>query len=364
MAFTSDASDIKKYLLNPNELLFNRTNSPEWVGKTAIYRGDIPAIFAGYIIRVKPIFIDPFYLNYLMNSEYHRDICFHVKTDGVNQSNINAQKLSNFTYPIPPLAEQRRIVAAIESVFTVIDEIERNKTDLQAAVAAAKRKIISLAIRGKLVPQDPNDEPASVLLKRIHAGKADSITNYELRITKGESPFDVPESWSLAMICEVCEPQETKRPAGDTFRYIDIDAIDNKRHCVSKPKVMSVRQAPSRAAKGVRNGDTLFSMVRPYLENIAFITNDLSDCIASTGFYICRPHSDILFPQYLFYYLTSSQTINGINSYMRGDNSPAIRKDEMDSFPVPIPPLAEQRRIVAAIEAAFEQLDMITEHLN
>ena len=237
-----------------------------------------------------------------------------------------------------------------------------------------RQKILDLAIRGKLVPQDPSDEPASVLLERVRAEKERLIKEGKIKRDKKNSaiirgddkpryekiPFEVPDGWCWARICDICEPQETKHPMGITFRYIDIDAIDNKRHSVSEPKIMPTGQAPSRAAKSIRSGDTLFSMVRPYLENIAFITDDLDDCIASTGFYVCRPVKKMIFPRYLYYYLISSFAISGINAYMRGDNSPSIRKDEMDIFFVPLPPLAEQYRIVAAIETAFEQLDSIT----
>ena len=169
----------------------------------------------------------------------------------------------------------------------------------------------------------------------------------------------MPDGWALKRIDEICEPQETKHPVNDNFRYIDIESIDNKRHCVSSPKIMATTLAPSRAAKGVRFGDTLFSMVRPYLENIAFVSNNLSDCIVSTGFYVCRPFENVLLPRYLYFCLTSNYAIDGISSYMRGDNSPAIRKDEMDNFQIPLPPLAEQHRIVTAIESAFAVIDEI-----
>ena len=205
-----------------------------------------------------------------------------------------------------------------------------------------RQKILDLAIRGKLVPQDPNDEPAETK-----------------NMVNEQSSFDLPETWIWTKLSDVCEPQETKRPVGDTFRYIDIESIDNKRHCVSEPKTLATAKAPSRAAKGVCSGDTLFSMVRPYLENIAFVTDKLNDCIVSTGFYVCRPRKNILFPRYLYTVLTSRYAIDGINSYMRGDNSPAIRKNEMDGFTIPLPPLAEQQRIVTAIESAFAVIDEI-----
>jgi hypothetical protein len=91
--------------------------------------------------------------------------------DGTTVESINFDDFKEIVIPLPPLAEQQRIVAVIESAFAVIDEIKRSKTDLQSAVAVAKSKILSLAIRGKLVPQDPNDEPASALLERVRAEK-------------------------------------------------------------------------------------------------------------------------------------------------------------------------------------------------
>ena len=273
---------------------------------------------------------------------------------GTTVESINFEELKEILLPLPPLPEQHRIVAAIGSAFAVIDEIERNKADLQAAVTAAKQKILSLAIQGKLVPQDPNDEPASALLERMKVKSSVDSSHYP----------KLPAGWAWCRIKDVCQQQETRRPKGDFFRYIDIDSIDNKRHCVAEPKTISINQAPSRAAKGVCSGDTLFSMVRPYLENIAYIPEALNDCIASTGFYVCRPHKEIVFPRFLFYFLTSSQTIRGKNAYMRGDNSPSIRKDEMDDFLIPIPPFPEQRRIVSAIEEAFEQLNSIVAMLS
>jgi type I restriction enzyme S subunit len=232
-----------------------------------------------------------------------------------------------------------------------------------------RQKILDLAIHGKLVPQDPADEPASALLKRITKEKAWLVKEGKIKADKKAKPSSapadkphygkLPENWVCLSIAEICEPQETKRPTGETFRYIDIDAIDNKKHCVSESKQILTNQVPSRASKGVCFGDTLFSMVRPYLENIAFVTEELNDCIASTGFYVCRPQRKLLFPKYLYYFLISQYAINGINAYMRGDNSPSVRKEQIDNFIVFVPPLAEQRRIVAAIESAFAVIDEI-----
>ena len=168
LVYSSNDEDIKQYSLKKNDLLFNRTNSSEWVGKTAIYKEERPAIYAGYLIRVRPILISSDYLNYVMNSSYYRNWCYNVKTDAVNQSNINAQKLSQLMIPVPPLKEQERIIIEIAKWISLIDTIKNSKEKLQVIIKQAKSKILDLAIHGKLVPQDPNDEPASELLKRIN----------------------------------------------------------------------------------------------------------------------------------------------------------------------------------------------------
>ena len=108
LVFSNDEEDIVKYLLSKGDILFNRTNSPEWVGKTSIYRGDIPAIYAGYLIKLdyeKSLLVGD-YLNYVLNSPNAKEYCNSVKTDGVNQSNINAQKIGAYVIPVPTLPEQ------------------------------------------------------------------------------------------------------------------------------------------------------------------------------------------------------------------------------------------------------------------
>ncbi len=88
LVYSSNDEDIEQYSLEKYDLLFNRTNSSEWVGKTAIYKDEQPAIYAGYLIRIRPLLISPDYLNTVMNSGYYRKWCYNVKTDAVNQSNI------------------------------------------------------------------------------------------------------------------------------------------------------------------------------------------------------------------------------------------------------------------------------------
>lgn len=114
------------------------------------------------------------------------------------------------------------------------------------------------------------------------------------------------------------------------------------------PKRLATSKAPSRASRGLESCDTLFSVVRPYLRNIAYINEPLSDCIASTGFYVCRPCE--INSRFLFWLLLSDYVVNGINTFMKGDNSPSVRTSHMQGLLVPIPPLAEQIRIAEKVE--------------
>jgi type I restriction enzyme S subunit len=173
LVYTSDKEEIEKYSLHKNDVLFNRTNSPEWVGKTAIYRGERPAIFAGYLIRIhyKKDKIEPNYLNYFLNSQEAKNYGNRVKSFGVNQSNINGTKLKTYPFPYTEIAEQHRIVSEIERRLSVCDTIEASIEESLQKADALRQSILKKAFEGKLVPQDPADEPASVLLERVRSEK-------------------------------------------------------------------------------------------------------------------------------------------------------------------------------------------------
>jgi type I restriction enzyme S subunit len=152
LVFTSDKEETRTYELQPNTVLFNRTNSPELVGKTAIYRGERRAIFAGYLIRVcAGPELDPEYLNLCLNTVYAREFCYQVKTDGVSQSNINAQKLGAFEVPYCSMDEQREIVRRIKELFAVADKIEARYTKATQYIGKLKQSVLTKAFRGELV---------------------------------------------------------------------------------------------------------------------------------------------------------------------------------------------------------------------
>lgn len=156
------------------------------------------------------------------------------------------------------------------------------------------------------------------------------------------------------------ESMKSTKPTGDFFKYIDIDSIDNKRGIVTTPKVLPSNNAPSRASRYTCQGDVLFSMVRPYLRNIAIVPDN--NCIASTGFFVCHP-IPIMTSEFCYYLMKSSYIVDGLNQFMKGDNSPSINNANITEWIYPIPPIEEQNRIVQKIKELYGTIDYITEAL-
>jgi type I restriction enzyme S subunit len=193
LVYTSHAAEIRHYSLSSPAVLFNRTNSPELVGKTAIYRGERPAIFAGYLIRINlhPE-LNPEYLNICLNSPYAREFCASVKTDGVSQSNINAQKLGAFELPFCNPTEQQEIVCRVKGLFALADKIEARYEAVKRQVNRLPQSILAKAFRGELVPTEAElaerkgrtYESAEQLLTRIRTERATTVSRAQHRTSK------------------------------------------------------------------------------------------------------------------------------------------------------------------------------------
>ena len=215
------------------------------------------------------------------------------------------------------------------------------------AIKEEKQKLVK---EGKLKKSALND---SVIFK-------DDDKRYYEKIGKSvqciddEIPFGIPESWEWARGKNIFLPMESLKPNAD-FVYIDVDAVNNKKNIIDNPKYIKKEKAPSRASRKLHENDVLFSMVRPYLKNIALVTDKYKNAIASTGFYVITPGKDI-HPHYLFWMMLSSYVVDGLNMFMKGDNSPSINNCHIEDYLYPIPPKAEQQRIVAQIDKLFEQL--------
>lgn len=178
LAYTSDPEEIEKYKLSAGDVLFNRTNSPELVGKTSIFQGEREAVYAGYLIRIKcKENLNPEFLNYLLNSPDARDYCYQVKSDGVSQSNINAQKLKAYTISVPTMTEQTEIVRRIEELFAFADNIKQKTNVALDRVNNLTQSILDKAFRGELTADwraaNPElisgDNSAKALLGQIKA---------------------------------------------------------------------------------------------------------------------------------------------------------------------------------------------------
>ena len=150
------------------------------------------------------------------------------------------------------------------------------------------------------------------------------------------------------------------KPIGEYFTYIDIDAVNNKVNIIDKAKNILCSQAPSRASRKLEANSILFSMVRPYLRNITMVGEEYKDAIASTGFYVVTP-SMLLFTKYIFNLLLSSYVVDGLNQFMKGDNSPSINNEHIEGFLYPVPPVNEQQKIVAEIEKIMPFADKYEE---
>ena len=305
-----------------------------------------------------------------------------ASTTGSTMIHVSMENMKPRFIPIPPLNEQKKIVEKIDLLLPLIekyDSLHGKKITLDNDILhTLKKSILQEAIQGRLVPQYAEEGTAETLLEQIKEEKLQLVKEGKLKksalndsvIFKGddnkyyekigknitditeEIPFEIPESWSWARGKSIFLPMESVKPKAD-FVYIDVDAVNNKMYRIDNPKFIKKENAPSRASRKLHENDVLFSMVRPYLKNIALVTNEYKNAIASTGFYVITPCVGI-YPQYLFWMMLSSYVVDGLNMFMKGDNSPSINNCHIEDYLYPLPPVTEQKRIVERINTLFQ----------
>ena len=324
---------------------------------------------------------------------------------------ISRKQLEPFPLPLPPLAEQHRIVAEVDELMGLIDRLETAQSSREAARVAGRdsalaalrnaatpqevgvawtciaermddlftdpadlvplrEAVLQLAVRGRLVEQEPDDEPAGRLLELIVAEKAELVKKKKVRKRKpygslmsDEIPFEIPRSWTWVRLHDLAHDLGQKVP-DKTFSYIDVSAIDNKRGAIiSAVPILDPSEAPSRARKLVRLGAVIYSTVRPYLLNIAIVDCEYSPMpIASTAFAVLHPHSGV-HSRLLFFYLRAPFFVDFVTAQMKGVAYPAINDTDLLCAPVPLPPTAEQYRIVAKVDELMGLIDQLEQHL-
>lgn len=222
--------------------------------------------------------------------------------------------------------------------------------------------ILQLAVQGKLAAQDPHDEPAAELLKRIQAEKKRLVQEKKIKkskplpeIEKGERPFSIPDNWLWVRLPEIYSSIGQKKP-DKTFTYIDVSSIDNVNGRISDElSIIAAKDAPSRARKLVKNGTVIYSTVRPYLLNIAIVDREFEpEPIVSTAFAVMHPFAGV-YNKFLYYYLRSKPFVEFVESQMTGMAYPAISDSKLNKGLFPLPPFAEQKRIVERVDTLLAQ---------
>ena len=327
-----DERKVHDYILLENDIVFARTGAT--VGKSYIVR-DLheKAIYASYLIRVRTSKeIIPKYIKYFFESGYYWDqIC--MSSVGIGQPNVNGTSLGNLNIPLPPLAEQSRIVAEIERCFALIDTLESNKHDLQEAIKQAKSKALDLAIHGKLVSQDPNDEPASELLKRINPNAAIcDISHYG----------NLPTNWSISTMSNLCRIIDGEKQSNINRIYLDVKYLRGKS---DGEYLMSGKFVPANSTMILVDGENSGEIFTTTIDGYQGSTFKILDI------------SEEMYKPFVLYVILSYQ--KQLRENKVGSAIPHLNKKLFREIVVEVPPYEEQKRIVNKIDELFSFIDSI-----
>jgi len=305
-------------------------------------------------------------LYYLMASKQR----FIEMGEGGAQPNISREKIVSFPFPLPPLAEQHRIVQKIEELLPKVEEYGKAQEALdklnEELPEKLKKSILQEAISGRLVPQDPNDEPASVLLDKIRKEKARLVKEGKLKkkeleetpISEDEKPFEIPETWEWCRLGDISTYAHTKKKINATNAVPSLWGLDLE-DIEKGGKLLCIKTVGERKAIGDKTcfaaGDILYSKLRPYLLKVLIAQQDgicTPEIIPFTCYgSICK--------EFIVNLLKSVYVDRFINSATFGIKMPRVATETMTSLVVPLPPLAEQHRIVQKIEELFKEIDKL-----
>ena len=303
--------------------------------------GEVPDLFDGMNLtenaaKLTHIQCDKKYLMYALLSTSAQDH-FKSKFHQVAQPKLSIETASSTPIALPPLTEQKRIVAEIEKWFSIIDEIEANKQDLQEYIKQAKSKVLDLAIHGKLVPQDPNDEPAIELLKRInpHFVPCDT-SHYE----------NLPSGWVVTPMQKICDLAEGEKQTGIDRIYLDVKYLRGK---VERVIAQNGKYVPAGSTMILVDGENSGEIFTTPVEGYQGSTFKLLDI------------SDEMYKPFILYVIKSYQKQFRENKV--GSAIPHLNKKLFREIEVFMPPFDEQKRIVKKIDEIFETIDKITAEL-
>ena len=366
LVFSNNVEDNRKYLLQDGDLLFNRTNSAELVGKTAIFKGNRHVIYAGYLILLRPIKTNSEYLNYIFSSPYVRSYCKEVKTIGVQQCNINAEKVSQLLVPIAPFEEQIRIVDKIKEVLPSVDKYSISQYNLDllnvSLSECLKKSILQEAIQGRLVPQIAEEGTAKELLEQIKTEKQKLVKEGKLKksalndsiifkgddnkyyeqvgseVTEIELPFDFPSTWSIARLNAVCQLTDGLKTTG--------------KQCLLDAKYLRGKSFGTIVEQGklVYKGDNIMLVDG---ENSGEVFIVPQDGYMGSTFKQLWISSSMYEPYVLAFLQFYKETLRNSK---KGAAIPHLNKELFYGLIIGIPPLQEQRRIVQKIEQSSQLL--------
>lgn len=292
---------------------------------------------------------------------------------GTSKMAINKTNFGNYKIPYFDIEHQNKYKDKLIKLATKKDILIGKIKDQKITLQKLRQSILQDAIEGKMTvdwrKKNPNVEPASELLKKIKAEKEKLIAEKKIKkekplpeISKEEIPFELPKGWEWCRLGNVIKFTENldiqSKLKNDTIiNYIDIDSIDNKKYCIREIKTKSVNKLSSRARRILKKDYIIYSLVRPYLNNIAIIDVEKDNFIGSTGFAVFSGVKVV--NKYLFYLLLSEYIKRAYLQLMSGFNSPSVSHEQFKNTLTPLSSLNEQKAIVEKVDKLMQKLDKL-----